>query len=423
MRQAPALSGNPPAPSRVARLMTPRVLLLPRPLSPPLPLLGLLVLALAMGNPARAEAVSRQEDWRSPHPLGQLRPLTFGWLLPWGPTALDTGARFAGAEEREDPIPLVTTSELTGTPGGPQSDLGCLALLSSEGLSFDLAGATEGVATPIRPSTQSLGGVRYAWYYSRSPGSLPWVFDCRLALALVRAAPVLRANGVTEVIFASHYRPSLGNLRMGQYHFHAQGLAIDIKGFRLGNGMHLDVARDYEGGLGFMDTASCLGRPLTPKGLLLRKLVCDLDEADVFETILTPDYDEAHWNHFHFSAFHPEQRSGLRVRSTSLLEVPLTALPDWALGRPFQHEPLARNWDRVAGRPTLPEHQELLGTLGIPSGIDPSEAAALLLAEPPDLSQILRLFSSALEEVGPAWLGVLGLAAREERPFGLAAVD
>ncbi len=370
--------------------------------------LGLLVLLLAPGSQGGAGAASLREDWRSPQAPGQGRSFGFAWLLSWGQTALDTDAARGGSEEREDVIPLVTPSDLTGTPGN--SDPGCAAQLASEGLTFDFVEAVEGIATPIRTSSQNIGGVRYVWYYR---GPLPWVFDCRLALALVRAAPVLRANGVAEVIFASHYRPSLGNLRLGHYHYHAQGLAIDIKGFQLVNGMHLDVARDYEAGLGFMDSSSCVGRPLTSKGLLLRKLVCDLDEADVFEAILTPDYDEVHWNHFHFSVFHSQQRSLVRARSTSLLEVPLSALPDWALERSFQQQPLSRAWDRVAGRPLPPEHREVLEALGLPRGVDPSEAAAALLVESPDLTGFVRLISSALEEVGPAWLGMLGLTVRE----------
>lgn len=367
------------------------------------------LVCLALGVGPTARAVSPHWDFSPTALPGQ--PLALDWLLPFRAMQTATGAAPVAWEDHVEPILLITPAELTGTPGAPGSDSGCLALLAVEGLTFELAGAVEGIATPVRLTSTDIGGVRYRSYYL---GPTPWVFDCRLALALIRAAPVLRANGVTEVIFASHYRPSWGTLRKGQYHFHAQGLAIDIKGFTVGSGVCLDVARDYEPGLGFMDAASCLGRPLTPKGLLLRKIACDLDEADVFESILTPDYDEVHWNHFHFSAFHPQQRSLVRPRGTALAEVPLDALPDWALGRRLQQQVEARHWDRVAARPFAPELDELQIALGIPPGKDASELAALLLAEPEDLSGILGLFAQALHRLGPAWLGVLGLGPLTE---------
>ncbi len=293
-------------------------------------------------------------------------------------------------------IPLITPPRLTGTPAAPDSDLGCLAQLSAEGVAYELAPPTEGIATPIRVPADRIGGVFYRYYY---PGPKPRVFDCRLALALARAAPVLRANGVTEVIFASHYRASFGNLPRGKYHFHAQGLAMDVKEFRVGRGVLLDVARDYERGLGFQEPDSCLGRPLTPKGMLLRKIVCDLDAADVFEAILTPDYDDAHWHHFHFSAFHPAQRSRLRPRGTALLEVPITDLTAWALTRPIQQRPQARTWEAVAAAPWPAEYRRIRQDFGIaPPFADAEDAAALL--EPADpWARLKRLAEQVLDRL------------------------
>ncbi len=293
-------------------------------------------------EPTADEGRASAPDAPLPDPLGSWRA-----LLPWvslPPWPLDPAA----THQRPDPPPAVLSARRRGTPATPGSDPDCVARLAAEGVAFELADPTEGVATPVRVDLSDVGGVAYRYYYPAPP---PRVLDCRLALALARAAPVLRANGVRAVVFASHYRPSLGLLPPHRYHPHAQGLALDVKGFEVGDGVRLDVTRDYEPGLGFQTPASCLGRPVTAKGMLLRKIVCDLDAADVFFAILTPDYDAEHWNHLHLGAFHPAQALRVRSRNTALFEVPLDEMPRWARRRPPRHRPALRRWDQVAARP------------------------------------------------------------------------
>jgi hypothetical protein len=105
---------------------------------------------------------------------------------------------------------------------------------------------------------------------------------------------------------------------------------------------------------------------MTVKGMVLRKIACDLDAADAFEAILTPDYDDVHWNHFHLSAFHAAQRSRLRPRGTALLEVSLSELTLWAMARPRQQDPRLRRWDRAAFAPWPSEYAAVRHQLGIP---------------------------------------------------------
>jgi hypothetical protein len=266
------------------------------------------------------------------------------WFLlgPWSP-----GIPGPAVEELALTIPIFTPARLTGTPVPPGSDDLCLAQLAAEGVRFDAVPGPDGIGTPVRLDGDQVGGIVLRYYFSGPP---PRIMDCRLALGLARAAPVLRNNGVTEIIYSGHWRPSFRPLRAGEYNFHHQGLAIDVHGFKVG-ARTLWIEHDYETGLGFADRESCLGHPLTPKGLLLRKIACDLDESDVFEAILTPDYDEQHWNHFHLSVFHPAQRSGVRPQSTALLEVPLSDLTDWAIRRPIYQRPELRHWEAVGVRP------------------------------------------------------------------------
>lgn len=273
-----------------------------------------------------------------------------GWLLSLRHAMLSDLASLLVAEARNDSLdaPDLPPPQCTGTPATPGSDDGCLALLAAEGVAVELGPASEGITTPVLLPIEGIGGVTYRHAY---PGPPPRVVDCRLALALARAAPILRANGVRSVVFLSHYRPSLGALAPGAYHFHAQGLALDVKGFVVGAGRLLDIARDYERGLGFTEPTSCLGHPVTARGLLLRKIACDLDAGGVFQAILTPDYDAAHWNHFHWSAFHPTQRPGATPAGTVLFEVDPEDPPLWAQRRLTQRDLAARPWDRVAARP------------------------------------------------------------------------
>jgi len=285
-----------------------------------------------------------------------------------------------------------------GTPAPRGSDTACLALLAAEGVRVEPGPDLEGISTPVLLPVEGIGGVKYRYAYS---GKTPRVVDCRLALSLARAAPILRANGVRVVLFLSHYRPALGTLRPGEYHFHAQGLAIDVQGFVVGQGAHLDVARDYERGLGFEEPSSCLGHPMTVQGLLLRKIACDLDAGGVFQAILTPDYDESHWNHFHLSAFHPTQRAGDTPRGTVLFEVPADDPPLWAQQMPRQRDMAARPWDQVAARPWPPgtEPAARLAMVKPPTSTADEDLALLLGSGEPLADHVVSYLSDLLADL------------------------
>lgn len=70
----------------------------------------------------------------------------------------------------------------------------------------------------------------------------------------------------------------------GAWSEHATGNAIDIAGFRLADGRRIGVLGDWDED--------------TPEARFLRR-VRD-DACDVFATVLSPDYNAAHADHFHF---------------------------------------------------------------------------------------------------------------------------
>jgi hypothetical protein len=138
----------------------------------------------------------------------------------------------------------------------------------------------------------------------------PLVIDCSLAVSLDEAGHYLRALGIEHATFASAY--SRRNVR-GTNHpsKHSYGLAIDLSTFG-----DYRVARDYEQGLG--DEMDCVGQPLTEGGAVLKTLQCQLVRSGLFHLVLSPDYDDAHHDHFHLEALPWRQRTAVRSSTPAI---------------------------------------------------------------------------------------------------------
>jgi hypothetical protein len=161
-----------------------------------------------------------------------------------------------------------------------------------------------GITLPVR-LTGPLNGVAFRTDIAeteraQSPFEL---FDCRLILALDDFTRLLRAGGIDEVVFSSAYRPPAKSaLSDEQAKRHAGGLAVDIHRFRHADGRWIKVEQDFHGRLG----AAVCGKsarvpvPATAEAALLHHLVCGAADQRLFQCILTPNYDTAHRNHFHF---------------------------------------------------------------------------------------------------------------------------
>jgi hypothetical protein len=141
----------------------------------------------------------------------------------------------------------------------------------------------KGILTPVEV-LGPLGDIHY-----RATGRRPMLCDCRLALALLRAAPLLSNLGITELHFSNTYRYS--RMPSGKLSRHALGLAIDVHRVRTDRDL-LRVERDFERGL---DDGCQSHRPT------LNRMACLLGRWGLFDRILTPDDDQAHYNHFHLA--------------------------------------------------------------------------------------------------------------------------
>ena len=120
----------------------------------------------------------------------------------------------------------------------------------------------------------------------------PVTITCPLAAALILwerqvAAPAARRHFGRELARVQHYgiyscRRLYGN-ESGPYSEHATANAIDLAAFTLDDGRQISVLRDW-------DDAGAAGAFLRD----LRDGACD-----VFGTMLGPDYNAAHRDHFH----------------------------------------------------------------------------------------------------------------------------
>ena len=182
---------------------------------------------------------------------------------------------------------LAATGVAAASPGDH-----CKRELAARGATVRLA-SKPGIAIGVELDGP-LGGVRWT-----ASGKGPIVIDCSLAVSLAEAGPYLRALGIEEAVVSSAYsrRNVRGTSRPSK---HSYGLAVDVARFK-GNAIgDLAVVVDYEQGLG--DAVDCLGQPATQGGAILKVLQCQLVRSGLFYLVLSPDYDDAHHDHFHLEA-------------------------------------------------------------------------------------------------------------------------
>lgn len=210
--------------------------------------------------------------------------------------------RSHGAQHKK-PIPL------SHSPGSPAAAYGqltpsaCLALLDERHVPYSREEPKRGVKIPVR-LTGRVGGVLYRTDFPDGErATVPWeIFDCRLVLSLDDFSETLRAHSIAEVRMFSAWRPPAKSWPMTEWGRRHQGaLAIDVRELRKDNGEVLNVLDHFHGQLG---AEQCVPgarppNPDSPEARELHELVCAAARAHVFNSILTPNYNPAHKNHFH----------------------------------------------------------------------------------------------------------------------------
>jgi hypothetical protein len=185
-------------------------------------------------------------------------------------------------------------------------DSNCYAELDARQVSYKKT-KKRGIAQAVEISGH-LGGVTVA-----GPDTL--VIDCSLAVSLAEAGRYMQALGIAKATFSSAYsrRNVRGTNRPSK---HSYGLAIDISGVSGPELGAMRVAPDYEQGLG--GAVDCVGQPMTQAGAILKILQCQLVRSGLFHLVLSPDYDDAHHDHFHLEVKPWRERADLRASSLAI---------------------------------------------------------------------------------------------------------
>lgn len=140
------------------------------------------------------------------------------------------------------------------------------------------------VPTPV-VLTGPVGGISFRAMQSDRQVEL----SCELAARLPALAALLREHGVRVAHVNSSYR------EQPRVSFHTFGLALDIAGFETRDGP-LVVATDFELAPG---VATCDAKPETERGRRMLAIACALAQSGLFSSVLTPNYNAGHRDHFH----------------------------------------------------------------------------------------------------------------------------
>ena len=212
------------------------------------------------------------------------------------PTRRATLADERHIEPRPRPIRVGRSSLPSGRAIANLSARECRRLLRNAAVRFDPLPKKEApaIAEPLALHSAVLG-VRFEPANGMAKNG---TVDCRLAVAFLAWAPLLRDAGVVRVEHFSTYRPGARVRRSGKTSGHAHALAIDAARFYLRDGRVLVVDTDWDererGG------APCpVRRSEDEDGRVLRQIVCRAVERDLFQVVITPHHDRDHQNHVH----------------------------------------------------------------------------------------------------------------------------
>jgi hypothetical protein len=229
--------------------------------------------------------------------------------LSAGDVALGDLADGKLAAELAKPGPLTLTATAFGDDGtellstavditiDDPAVVDCHGWLDLYHLQYMTGPANLGIADPITV-TLPLNGIAYQAVGASSLRKTLYG-DCLLMKSLAEAASILRAHDISELIDYGIYNyrcidqtKTPPNCTMSQ---HAYAKAIDIAELISGDGTHFSVLTDWV----IDTTATCAAETAGDKDTFLHALICELKAADVWNIVLTPNYNDAHRNHFH----------------------------------------------------------------------------------------------------------------------------
>ena len=195
------------------------------------------------------------------------------------------------------PSPRVTLPRVAAVAlQPPRTEGACYEGLSAAGVTFQTIPKSEapGVAWPIKLKSAVDGVLIHGGKADASTNYL----DCRLALALLAWAPSLREQGVVGLEHYSAYRRDAVVAGTTSPSGHAIGSAIDVGLFEMRDGRKLSVLEHWKNRARGTDPCQVWSTD-DEAARIMRKLVCDAYQNEVFQTVITPHYNDAHKNHVH----------------------------------------------------------------------------------------------------------------------------
>lgn len=244
-----------------------------------------------------------------PDVLLQTPPVTLPWFTPV-PAVPRVPRHFAVAEDDPlGPIARVIARRIPTfpnfraiIPGGEwrvhdearwsvRNEAECLASLAAAGIAVTpMHDLDSTVARPLRVDSP-IGGVTFEMEASHAARGDVVALSCELIDRLQQLTTLLRAHQVARVEVLSAYRTA------PRTSFHTMGLALDMASFTRDDGTVLSVLNDF---VETPDRRTCAGRaPRDPAARELRAIACELADTNAFSSVLTPNYNDGHRNHFH----------------------------------------------------------------------------------------------------------------------------
>ncbi len=167
----------------------------------------------------------------------------------------------------------------------PEAD--CLAELDEAGVPYERV--IEELGTPTPTPVRITGAVSGVGFSTVRPEDTI-VISCEMASRLPVLARIARREGTRRIVILSSHRTA------PRISFHRMGMALDIFAFETNRG-RLSVNDHY---LETPAHRTCEApEPDDWRAAALMRIACGLAESRRFSSVLTPNYNEGHRNHFH----------------------------------------------------------------------------------------------------------------------------
>lgn len=180
-------------------------------------------------------------------------------------------------------------------------EMDCFELLDLYQIHWDDAAASPGIEKPVSLQ-MPLNRINYRYVEFDAIRSNLYL-DCELALALVRANPLYLQKEVSTVIdFGVYNYRCIGGEGIPPdcprgISAHSNGKAIDVFGYELEDSAVYNIEDEWI--IDEDDTPTCDATTEPGPNQWLHELVCEQTKRGIWNTVLTPNFNNAHRNHFH----------------------------------------------------------------------------------------------------------------------------